>query len=106
MNSPNPIPPISAAITTIATRSSSTPVVTRFRVRGSMTLRLGEQLLAPERALLDASGAGEDAGPDVLDVLVQRVLAQPALDRHELAPRVALVGHEEQPGVQPAEPVA
>jgi hypothetical protein len=50
-----------------------------------------------------ARSLGEQAGPDVLDVLVQGVaLAEPSLEGHELPARVLLEGGEEQPGVQSA----
>src|SRR5688572_18164763 len=50
--------------------------------------------------------AGEQPARHMLDVLVQRVLlGQGQLYGHELLAWIPLVGDEEQPRVQPAEPV-
>jgi hypothetical protein len=57
---------------------------------------------------LDARRAGEQAAADVLDVLVEGVVdlaGQRPLDRDELGARVALVGEEERPRLQPAQVV-
>src|SRR6476469_7285061 len=63
-----------------------------------------EQGFADVAARLGAGGDGEDGAADVLDVLVELVhRAEAALDRGELALRVALEADEEEAGFELAE---
>src|SRR5690606_5997995 len=70
-----------------------------FMRSGSYVGRSREEPLSDEAALLDPGWDREDGARCVLDVLVERVAAEVALDRRELL-RVALEADEEEAGVE------
>src|SRR5262245_29621806 len=63
--------------------------------------RLAEEALTDELALLDAAGASEEAAARMGRVLVERIeLRHLVEDLDEAFARVALVGEEEEPGIE------